>query len=560
MRNLLKRYLDLAALVVIIGGFLYVAGQKLSSVPVPDTDESYMLQTSYEMLYRGKLALPFRQLLGGDIENNWHSFTPLHYLLQSGFLKIFGWGIPQGRVFNLTLATLMLVMVYLIARRLFNWQAGLIAIGLLVCDVSFLERSRYLRNDYSASMFAMLAFLLFEMAEERKNWRLFAGSGLAAGAALMCHTTALYILAAIPLLMMVTRGWRFLKSKSFYQFAAGAMIVSAYEIITDLADWKNVLLQNRGDKRHFKILGIGGWWKNIQNEHRRYDDWLNGSFMYSDVPRTLTHIFFYLAIAALGYLIIRCVIRVWRGAAMPDARTRILLVTVVAISFFAIVTSQKAIYYMAHLTPWFALSAGILLSDAIQWLSRRSKTSALDARAHGYARATLVAVVFVSISLFAVLALRQSGRYLRNVRDPNLANFDEFKEAIRTLVPEGVCPVVIREPVIWLAFPEHDRCFLNIEKRMNKGVDLDGKEYALIVQPRRAERWITQAAGTHHHLLGELRDSPYGNFQVYYTGTDPRWQELTPVRYQFSGKRRGYTSDWINDPLKNGSGRRRDSR
>ena len=114
----LKKYSDFATLALVLAGFLYVATPRLATVPVPHTDESYMLLTSYEMLYRGKLALPFRRLLGGNIENNWHSLTPVHYVIQSGFLKLFGWGIAQGRAFNLTMAILVLVMVYLIGRKL----------------------------------------------------------------------------------------------------------------------------------------------------------------------------------------------------------------------------------------------------------------------------------------------------------------------------------------------------------------------------------------------------------------------------------------------------------
>src|SRR5215213_7918768 len=114
--SFLRKNFDFAILALIMAGFLFVATERLATVPIPDTDESYMLQTSYEMLYRGKLALPFRRFLGGNIENNWHSFTPLHYALQSGFLKLFGWGITEGRAFNLTMAALLLLMVHLIGR------------------------------------------------------------------------------------------------------------------------------------------------------------------------------------------------------------------------------------------------------------------------------------------------------------------------------------------------------------------------------------------------------------------------------------------------------------
>ena len=541
--SFLRKYFDFALLALIIAGFLSVASQRLATVPTPDTDESYMLQTSYEMLYRGKLALPFRRFLGGNIENNWHSFTPLHYVLQSGFLKLFGWGIPQGRAFNLTMATLLLILVHLIGRKLFDWRVGLMAVIVLVCDVTFLERSRYLRNDYSTAMFALLAFLLYEAAERRKDWRLFVTSGLAAGAALMCHTAAIYLLAAITVLMLVRRGWRLIKAKNFYQFVAGAFVVSAYEIITDLLDWNNVLLQNRGDKRHFRILDPGGWWENIQREHRRYTAWYEGSQMYADVPRTMVHLFYYLTIIAIAYLIIRTAIQIRRGNRVIEARTSLLVVTVAAVSFFAIVAGQKETYYMVHLTSWFALSVGVLLADGFDYVKRlgemKSKGSMLTRYVY---RATIAAIIIVAGAL-SIQVLRQNRRYIRNVVDPNVTVFEEFKTAISSLVPEGVCPVVVREPTMWLAFPEHDRCFANIDKRMRKQVNLNGEEYALIVRPGGAENWLARISPDHQHLLGGVRDSPLGNFDVYYLGTDPRLLALEPTRYQFFGRRRGYTTE-----------------
>src|SRR5262245_41937145 len=107
----LRRNLDLLLVAVVVGGFVFVAAQRLSTVPVYDTDEAYSLQVPYEILHRGKLALPMYQYIGGNIENVWHSLTPLFFLLFSGFLRVFGFGVTQGRVFNLITVVLALWMV-----------------------------------------------------------------------------------------------------------------------------------------------------------------------------------------------------------------------------------------------------------------------------------------------------------------------------------------------------------------------------------------------------------------------------------------------------------------
>jgi len=164
---------------------------------------------------------------------------------------------------------------------------------------------------------------------------------------------------------------------------------------------------------------------------------------------------------------------------------------------------------------------------------------------HKLAHAAVTGIVAALVLAFAYQLYKQNKRYIRVVRNPDIASFEQFKTALRSLVPEGVCPVVVRDPVIWLAFPEHDRCFANIQDRMKKAVDIDGSEYALIVNPKFARNWLRAIASNNHYLLGEILNSPYGSYQIYYTGVDPRWLTLEPVRYKFFGNRRGFTSDKV---------------
>ena len=67
--------------------------------------------------------------------------------------------------------------------------------------------------------------------------------------------------------------------------------------------------------------------------------------------------------------------------------------------------------------------------------------------------------------------------------------------------------------MIWLAFPESDRCFATIEKRMLGLVDLSGKEYALVTKEKGPDNWARSLI-TGHHLIARLVDSPYGDLSV----------------------------------------------
>jgi 4-amino-4-deoxy-L-arabinose transferase-like glycosyltransferase len=541
MRSLLRKW-DFLIFALIAACFAFVAAQKLGSVPAPQTDESYTLQVPYEMLNRGKLALPMFRYLGGNIENVWHSYTPVYFVALAGFLKVFGWGLLEGRAFNLITAVLTLLMVYLIGRKLFDWRAGIVAVVVLFSDPVLFERGRLVRNDFAAAALAMLAFYLFEIAEERKRLWLYVASGLAAGAGVMCHTNILYMLGVIGLLMLMKRGWRMFKARETYLFAAGAIGVMAYEIVYVLIDYQNFRLQNRDDRLHFHVFSLDGIRRNVIKEGYRYRDWFLGGTMFPSLPRTLLYIFFGLAAAALVYLVVRGIRSVKRGEAKDQPRVHVLVATLGVAVFMAVVTGNKDLYYIAHLAPWFALCAGILVSDLLGLIPRLRSAKWPRAKA-----AYAAALVVVALTTFAYgrALVRQNKRYLRQVQSPDLLNFDEVKSVLREIVPDGTCPVAMKSPVMWLAFPEQDRCFASIEERTRDAVDIDGKDYAVILPNAKLNvRSIWKAElDEKYHLLGELRNSVYGDVIVYYAGVDPRYLATPAKIYHFFDERRGHYTD-----------------
>jgi 4-amino-4-deoxy-L-arabinose transferase-like glycosyltransferase len=578
--SFLRRNFDYAILAILISGFAFVASQRLGSFPVPGTDESYTLQVSYEMLYRGKLALPMYRYLGGNIENVWHSYTPVFFVLLAGYSKLAGWGLLEGRVFNLITALLTILMVYLIGRRLFDWRVAVAATIMLISDTTFLEQSRMVRNDFAAAFFALLAYYLYELAERRTGYGsghaslperrrggehslqegtqndttlearrthvpsqggwYYLAAGLAAGAGVMCHTNILYILGAVWLLMLLTHGRGVFRTTKLYQFTGGAFIVMAYEIVYDLIDYRNFRLQNRGDTLHFGVFELWGWWLNIVNEPIRYWRWSRGWKNFFELPQTPLLIFQVLTIAAILYLITVWVLRLKSGGAMASPRVRVLTVTVSCVLFHAAITSHKDTQYMIHLAGWFALCVAIMLCDGLNLIGRLKK--------HAWPRARLVHRVALAAVALTILAygdqlVKQNKAYLDEVLVDDLASFDEFKTVLRSIVPEGVCPVAVKDPELWLVFPEFDHCFATIEARMKDAVDIDGRDYALITRRGASRAHWVEKPEEKYHQLGTLKDSPYGDLFVYYTGVNQAYLSVTPRTYYFFGERRGHFSD-----------------
>jgi hypothetical protein len=97
---------------------------------------------------------------------------------------------------------------------------------------------------------------------------------------------------------------------------------------------------------------------------------------------------------------------------------------------------------------------------------------------------------------------------------------------------------------MWLAFPERDRCFATIEDRMKQNLDIDGKDYAVLMPAAHHKNRLpeTEELDAKYHFLAELKDTPYGAIRVYYTGSNPSYLALQPKNYYFFGEHRGYAS------------------
>lgn len=254
--------------------------------------------------------------------------------------------------------------------------------------------------------------------------------------------------------------------------------------------------------------------------------------IFPSVPKALLHVFQLLAAVAIIYLACVCIRRIKQKQAMSDYRVHLLVVTLVTALFHAAVTGHKEIYYMAHLVPWFALAAAVMLGDAQDMIGglRRKPWP----QAHLIYNAALV-VTLVAVLTYGVMLVRQYSKYYQGLRNPGLVTFDEYETTLRELIPDALCPVVRKiSPAVWLAFPEKDGCFADIENRMRKAVDIDGKDYALLTPDSRPE----------YHLLGELTDTAYGPvIRVYYTGTDARFTALPPRVFRFFNWQFGHVEE-----------------
>jgi hypothetical protein len=356
----------------------------------------------------------------------------------------------------------------------------------------------------------------------------------------MCHTNLIYILVVVLGLMLLKDGWRVIKSSSPYLFGVGALSVMAYELVYDVIDYRNFVSQNHRDTVHFRIFEPLGWLRNIAEEPGRYVEWFETRGVKFAPGATLLHVFLIMAAAAILYLAVRAILQRKSKDFANEPRVRLFVATAIVMLFFAIVTQRKILQYVIHISPWLALCVSVMLADVFTFI-KKPREGARARLAGPIASALIVAL----IAGYGYVLLKQYQRYSRQVNNPMLADFEEMKKVLRAVVPEGVCPVSIGSGYLWLAFPEYDQCyFAHMETRLDEMLDLDGKEYALIVRPKFMNKVRKLTGGVEkYHLIGELKKTAYGTFYIYYTGTDPRYLELEPKRFHFFGQQRGYIGD-----------------
>jgi hypothetical protein len=136
----------------------------------------------------------------------WTNQMPLAFLIPGWVERFFGPGLRTGRMLAIVLGMLMLLGLWLTARRL---SGRWIAAGLVMAVTL---------NPAAVRMYAMAASqglvacilactLFFSLGADRKNWQLFTG-GLLAGVAVMVRINLLPLLPFLVLYVLWERGWK----------------------------------------------------------------------------------------------------------------------------------------------------------------------------------------------------------------------------------------------------------------------------------------------------------------------------------------------------------------
>lgn len=147
----------------------------------------------------------------------WTNHMPLSFLIPGFVQRIFGPGLRTGRYFAVFLGLLMLLGVWLLARRLGGrwWAAG--AVGLLALNVQLIKVYSVMVSQGLVA--CMLVWVLaLTLGKERRLWQLLLGTALAA----LTVLTRINMAPLLPLLILYIlweNGWR----AGLWSFAVGML-------------------------------------------------------------------------------------------------------------------------------------------------------------------------------------------------------------------------------------------------------------------------------------------------------------------------------------------------
>jgi len=141
---------------------------------------------------------------------------------------------PAGRVVRLAriptilLTSLLLLLVFLEARRLFGGRAGAVALALAALEPNLLAHGSLATQDLLLTLAFFLAVLLFRRWRERGGAGRLLLAGAAFGAALLSKYTALLLAGALPAAALLDRApWRRIVPAALLLLALGAAVLHA---------------------------------------------------------------------------------------------------------------------------------------------------------------------------------------------------------------------------------------------------------------------------------------------------------------------------------------------
>lgn len=137
--------------------FIFLYTFNLDKFPRVWTDEAWFSNPAYALITIGKLGTTMKYDFF-NIANYTYWQPPVFLLLLAVSFKLFGFGIIQARIVSVLLGLITVLFTYLLGKKLYNTNVGLLASLLLISNPLFFYVSRQSRMDIAVVCFLLIAF------------------------------------------------------------------------------------------------------------------------------------------------------------------------------------------------------------------------------------------------------------------------------------------------------------------------------------------------------------------------------------------------------------------
>lgn len=183
-------------LLVILSVFLFF--WKLDSTYLTNWDEAWYASIARNMAKSGDYITP---IYNGKI---WFAASPLYLWLEAIWFKLFGVSEFGTRFFSALSSVGSIILIYLIGKKLFSRNVGIIAGLVLTSSIQFLYRGRTGNLDATLTFFITLAIFAFLKARKKPKW--YAIFGLSCAFAFL--TKGVFGLLLLPLFLFMPKRFR----------------------------------------------------------------------------------------------------------------------------------------------------------------------------------------------------------------------------------------------------------------------------------------------------------------------------------------------------------------
>ena len=315
----------------------------LDKYPIIDLDDACMVEPAWSFVQNGHFSAPtFEGSYGLEKSDIYHG--RLHMLSIAPFLKIFGLGTFQARIGSFLTGILVLLLVYLTAKRLFSKSVALKSVILLSLSGLFIICAHRCRQEMLLVLFILLSFYLFLLSVDKKSSPLFFISGLVAGLSADIHLNGVIVPIMLFVLFIYEYKLKAFKEKGFWFCMAGIAIGIMWWIITHIlvdpelffVQWNGFVMKEFGTPG--SSLGFNPV-KLLANESKRYIAWFWSTTSHRNMVELV------LLIIGLS------------GIAIKRGKNENILITCILtfLVMFTLIVSQKAPYYIFLFFPFLII-------------------------------------------------------------------------------------------------------------------------------------------------------------------------------------------------------------